>query len=71
MDATAEVITTRERHFVYDCDDNEDPSHRESFAFPLCLAQVLAVTIATRNPRPGWRNVLSGEVLLSEQPAER
>ena len=53
---------------MYDCDDNEDPSHRESFAFPLCLAQVLAVTIATRNPRPGWRNVLSGEdeVLLSE-----
>ena len=55
---------------MYDCDDNEDPSHRESFAFPLCLAQVLAVTIATRNPRPGWRNVLSGEVLLSEPPSE-
>merc|ERR1719179_92468 len=35
------------------------PPLRESFAFPLCLAQVLSVTIASRNPRPGWKNVLS------------
>jgi len=35
------------------------PPLRESFAFPICLAQVLSVTIASRNPRPGWKNVLS------------
>lgn len=35
------------------------PPLRESFAFPVCLAQVLAVSVTTRNPRPGWRNILS------------
>ena len=32
---------------------------RESFAFPICLAQILAVSITTRNIRPGWKNILS------------
>ena len=35
------------------------PPLRESFAFPVCLAQILAVTLTTRNKRPGWKNVLS------------
>ena len=35
------------------------PPLRESFAFPVCLAQILAVSLTTRNKRPGWRNVLS------------
>lgn len=35
------------------------PPLRESFAFPICLAQILAVTVTTRNSRPGWRNLLS------------
>ena len=35
------------------------PPLRESFAFPICLAQILAVTCTTRNTRPGWRNLLS------------
>jgi len=35
------------------------PPLRESFAFPLCLAQILAVTVTTRNIRPGWKNILS------------
>ena len=35
------------------------PPLRESFAFPICLAQILAVSITTRNIRPGWKNILS------------
>ena len=35
------------------------PPLRESFAFPICLAQTLAVTWTTRNSRPGWRNLLA------------
>jgi len=35
------------------------PPLRESFAFPLCLAQVLAVSLATRCARPGWQHLLS------------
>jgi hypothetical protein len=35
------------------------PPLRESFAFPICLGQILAVTVTTRNTRPGWRNILS------------
>jgi hypothetical protein len=34
------------------------PPLRESFAFPICLAQVLAVSLATRCPRPRWPHVL-------------
>jgi len=35
------------------------PPLRESFAFPVCLAQVLAVSMTTRLVRPGWVSVLS------------
>ena len=35
------------------------PPLRESFAFPICFAQILSVSIACRNPRPDWRNVMS------------
>jgi len=35
------------------------PPLRESFAFPICMAQILAVSITTRNSRPGWKNILS------------
>ena len=34
------------------------PPLRESFAFTICLSQVLAVSVTLRNPRPGWRNIL-------------
>jgi len=35
------------------------PPLRESFAFPICLGQILAVSVATRSSRPGWPHVLS------------
>jgi len=35
------------------------PPLRESFAFPICLLQVLAVTVTTRNRNPGWKNLFS------------
>jgi len=35
------------------------PPLRESFAFPICLAQILAVSVTCRNVRPGWKNILS------------
>lgn len=35
------------------------PPLRESFAFPICLAQILSVSITSRNDRPGWRNVMA------------
>jgi len=35
------------------------PPLRESFAFPICLAQILAVSVTTRNPKPGWKNIVS------------
>jgi len=41
------------------------PPLRESFAFPICLAQILAVSVTLRNPRPGWRNVAAISVLTT------
>ena len=35
------------------------PPLRESFAFPLCLAQILAVSVTTRSLRPTWFHLLS------------
>jgi len=35
------------------------PPLRESFAFPLCLAQILAVSVTTRSLRPTWLHLLS------------
>jgi len=35
------------------------PPLRESFAFPICLLQILAVTVTTANRRPDWRNIAS------------
>jgi len=35
------------------------PPLRESFAFPICLAQILAVSVTLRNQRPGWKNVMA------------
>ena len=35
------------------------PPLRESFAFPLCLAQILAISVTTRSQSPGWRSLVS------------
>ena len=35
------------------------PPLRESFAFPLCLAQILAVSVTTRSLRPTWLHLFS------------
>ena len=35
------------------------PPLRESFAFPLCLAQILAISVTTRTRSPGWVNLVS------------
>lgn len=35
------------------------PPLRESFAFPLCLAQILAISVTTRTSSPGWRSLVS------------